>query len=52
MSDESKPWMYSFTFTQPYNTYNQKLLTDQEIEEAKLEMLDQYPILKEFLKDV
>ena len=48
MSDESKPWMYSFTFTQPYN---QKLLTDQEIEEAKLEMLDRYPILKEFLKD-
>jgi hypothetical protein len=44
MSDESKPWMYSFTFTQPY-------LTGKEAGEAINEMLDQYPILKEFLKD-
>lgn len=45
MEDKDNLWMYSFTFNQPYN----RVLTDAEVQEAKLEMLDQMPLLKEFL---
>ena len=39
-------WSYSFSFNQEYSN---KILTDQEINESMIEMLDKYPTLKQFL---
>lgn len=49
MSDEKdKNWSYSFKFTQEYPPKQYGWLLNQPTVE---QMLDQYPILKEFLKD-
>lgn len=39
-------WSYSFSFNQEYGN---KILTDQEINESMIEMLDKYPTLKQLL---
>lgn len=48
MSKENNDWLcsMSYTFTQKYNT---NILTDAEEKEAKEEMLDTMPFVRDFL---